>query len=126
MSSNEPLRLEKYGITANRYRELHYFCLRWHEYKQGSWQAEMIRGALSDIIEENYRGVRKFDLFFCLLESVTRKGYSYNYAYMRENIPCSKGEYQKLRRLFFVELDKKRDEKIKKAVKNERVCKKIL
>ena len=57
---------------------------------------------------------------------MTRKGYSYNYAYMRENIPCSKGEYQKLRRLFFVELDKKRDEKIKKAVKNERVCKKIL
>ena len=126
MSSNELLKLEKYGITDERQTELRAFCLQWRKYGQGSWQAEKIKGVLIDIIEENYRGVRKFDLFFCLLESVTRKGYSYDHAYMRKNIPCSKGEYQKLRRLFFIELDKRRDEEIEKAVKNEGVCKRIL
>lgn len=117
MSRNQGLRLEKFGISAIRYRELQCFCLRWKEYQVDEWQRALIQSTLEDVIEKHYKGVRRFDLYFCLLDSVTLTGYNYDFAYMRRDIPCSKGEYQKLRRLFFVELHKKRDKSARKPAK---------
>lgn len=126
MSRNEPLRLEKYGISRYRYRELQYFCLQYVEYDKKSWKRKLIVETLKSVIRKSYKGVRKYDLYHCLLRSVTQFRYNYDYAYMRENIPCSKAEYQKLRRLFFVDFNKKRYKKVKRRKKNERFRKKIL
>ena len=104
------LRLKEYNIGRNRYRELLYFSLQYKEYKgiSGKKKRRLIEEAVRASVEAVYRGSRTEDMRECLLKGVTREDITYEYLYMRLNVPCSRDMYWKMKRKYFSLLDKSR------------------
>lgn len=130
------LKLDKYNISAARYRELLYFCLQYDDRRQriddlrepqrspqdgqphgssvsdptaknGSIAAVLSRE--NEIIEQSAIEAGGGDLYRWLLEAVTNN-YSYNFMRMTENMPCGRNEFNEIRHKFFYVLDQKKSQ----------------
>ena len=107
------IKLDKFNISRNRYRELMYFCLQYHEkivalkhlkaapdnMKQLNKQKELERDILA--IEQ---AAITADEFLCdyILKSVTK-----NIPFELLCVPCCRSQFYKKRRIFFQLLNSK-------------------
>ena len=97
---------KSYKISKNEYRELKYFCLRYHEMKkyveeheQGCFDDDKYWLCLQDVIliDGVLEIVTDSDVIHnCLFKSVTE-----NIGYDRLNIPMGRQQFYELRRKFF-------------------------
>lgn len=127
------LRLDQYGITKNRQRELIWFCKQYPEWKKTLSNFTTLRGheltdmpkarkntspteelafkkiklqSKCELIEKTAKETSA-DLYPYLIMSVCEEA---NFTQLEEKkIPCSKACFYDLRRYFFVLLDKNRD-----------------
>lgn len=127
------LRLDKYGISKNRQRELIYLCKQYPEWKKTLSNFSMLKGheftdmpkttrntnpteeltfkriklqSKCELIEKTAKEVSA-DLYPYLIMSVCEE---ISFTQLEEKkIPCSKASFYDLRRYFFVLLDKNRD-----------------
>ena len=91
-------RLEKQGISRERYQELLHFSRQYLEIKQ---RGDADRHAWRvPVIEEAARAARE-DLFPYLLENVTT-----GRTYEQMNPPCGRNLFFEARKRYFVELDR--------------------
>jgi len=130
------LKLDKYNISPERYRELYYFCLQYNDRKtaleslrglhataqdgqpHGSGVSDptaqngmlaAVKSRENEIIEQSAIEAGGGDLYQWLFESVIYD-LKYNYLRMAEGIPCSKNEFDNIRRKFFYTLDQKKSQ----------------
>lgn len=128
------LRLDQYGISKNRQRELVWFCKQYPEWKKdlhhfttlkGHEITDMPKATKKDIspteelafkkmklqskceLIENTAKEASIDLYPYIIMSVCKE---VNFAQLQKNgIPCSQNSFYELRRYFFVLLDKNRN-----------------
>lgn len=135
MPNERPLNQIKYGISTNRFWELRSFCLQYNEWKDMlKYNVDTVksptitdmptgkgrtsdptatrgvdRALLSqkcDIIEQTARETDEV-LYPYIIKAVTNKGIGYNYLSAVMNIPCSHNTWYKVRRQFYILLNKK-------------------
>ena len=138
MANVRALNKDKYNISANRFRELYYFCLQYNEWKQklllkrnplkamqygervasstvNASQTENIAIECAELsrkceVVENVAKEADAEISQYILYAVTNKGVSYEYLHMRKGIPCGRDRYYMSRRKFYWLLDKRLDE----------------
>lgn len=128
------LKLDKYNISPQRYRELYYFCL---QYDQRRAQIENLRHKSSpppdgqprgngtgdptaraaiaaatkskenEIIEQSAIEAGG-DLYPWLFEAICYE-LKYNYLHTAKGMPCGRNEFDRIRHKFFYILDQKKD-----------------
>lgn len=83
------VRLEKIGISYDRYRELVHFCRQYDRLEEGA--RELIRRAAKQASEEYWE---------ILLKSICQGELPYRYL----DLPYSESQYKRIRRAFFQHL----------------------
>lgn len=132
MANVRALNKDKYRLSDYRFRELYYFCLQYHEWKQklndkrdplkgmqysgspssGISSPTEVRAIecaeLSNkcmMIEEAARSADP-ELYQYILFAVTHPNISFNYMKMQKKIPCERDRYYNSRRKFYFLLDR--------------------
>lgn len=134
MAVVRPLNEKKYGISENRFRELYYFCLQYHEWKdrlkfdlngikaisgggttkggaipKPTDQTGTLRAELSKKCEIIEQTAIEADpgIHEYILKAVTNEMITYHYLKTVMKIPCGRKMYYDRRRKFYWLLDKK-------------------
>lgn len=130
------LRLSKYNISKERYRELKYFCLQYPDWKKELTVADTVKAAVakddggnhgsavsdctSELAAKRIELQRKCSVVEAaavqaddfinqyIIEAVTGD-LSYTYLRTVRGIPCGKNQFYEARRKFFYNLSKMRD-----------------
>lgn len=129
-----PLNPNKYSISKNRFRELYYFCLQYHEwkdeleylrpeYRETRQNGQPMGSCISD--QTGTLGIRRAelskrcelieqtaieadpDIYQYIIKAVTNEGITFNYLRLIMGIPCGKKMYYDRRRRFYWILSKK-------------------
>lgn len=135
ISNVRALNYEKYNITNNRFRELYYWCLQYHEWKDElKYNTNTVRSIeITDMptshngsdatqklamrrahLEKNCKLIETCareadpDIYPYILKAVTEDGITYRYLYMVMGIPCGKKMYYARRRKFYWLLNQKK------------------
>ena len=133
MANVRTLNKDKYGISKNRFFELYYFCLQYHEWKQKLKEKQNpLRGTnysgmpssgsvghptessaiecaeLSNKCEAVEAAARAADpeLYEYIIYAVTNENITFKFLKMRKDIPCERDRYYNSRRKFYFYLDK--------------------
>lgn len=91
-----------YYISSQRFSELRYFCLQYHEFKNNDPYDKRVK-MIDKAAEEASDSLKDY-----ILLGVTND-YSYEYLRMSCNIPCARRVYYRHYRKFFWLLDQARD-----------------
>lgn len=135
MGNVRPLNRSKYGISKNRFKELYYWCLQYHEWRDElRYKADTVRSIeITDMpavhggsdptqqlavrraeLEQNCQMIEETameadpDIYQFLLKAVTNEDITYRYLKMIMGIPCGKKMYYDRRRKFYWLLDQKK------------------
>lgn len=136
MVKSRDLRLSKYNISKERYRELKYFCLQYPDWKKELTVADTVKAAVakddggthgsavsdctSELAAKRIELQRKCSVVEAaavqaddfinqyIIEAVTGD-LSYTYLRTVRGIPCGKNQFYEARRKFFYNLSKMRD-----------------
>lgn len=133
MANIRTLNKDKYKLSDYRFRELYYFCLQYHEWKQKlndkrnplkgmQYSGLPSSGGVSNLTEfraiecaelstkcamvEKAAQAADSELYQYILFAVTRPNISFNYLKMQKKIPCERDRYYNSRRKFYFLLDK--------------------
>ena len=132
MANVRALNKDKYSISNYRFRELHYFCLQYNEWKEKVRELqEALKGIqYSDMPHSNNPGDPTFDiatkcakysskcdviekaakiadpeLYSYIIYAVTNKDVTFNNLKARKDIPCERDRFYDRRRKFYFMLD---------------------
>lgn len=135
MGNVRPLNRSKYGISKNRFKELYYWCLQYHEWKDElRYKADTMRSIeITDMpavhggsdptqqlavrraeLEQNCQMIEQTvqeadpELYQYLLKAVTDENATYWYLSTIMGIPCSRNTYYERRRKFYWLLSQKK------------------
>ena len=136
MVKSRDLRLSKYNISKERYRELKYFCLQYPDWKKELTVADTVKAAVAkddggthgsavsdctrELAAKRIELQRKCSVVEAaavqaddfinqyIIEAVTGD-LSYTYLRTVRGIPCGKNQFYEARRKFFYNLSKMRD-----------------
>ncbi|MBK5261275.1 MAG: hypothetical protein JJE17_01730 [Peptostreptococcaceae bacterium] len=129
-----PISYKKYDVTENRFREIYYFCLQYHEWKEELKEnnntlgsrvlSYMPRGtpgnALEALVIKRARLIDKCELieqaaiqadpelYQYIIKAVTNLDITYNYLKTTMAIPCGKNVFYERRRKFYWILSQKK------------------
>lgn len=95
--SKRDLRLRKWEISDERYRELRYACLQYEQYRD--WPGErgsVRRAAIEEAARRAGAGLQR-----CIIRNVTE-----GVLYEEMPVPCGRRQFYAARRRFFAELDR--------------------
>jgi len=123
--------LKIYGLSTNRYRELKYFCLQYYEWKEqlrqlgcGISAYEVTGMPKSNTVAKPTESVAlkraELEKNISLIESAAKqaspimykeilKNVSQDIPYRYLNVPCCLKSFYKIRKEFFIILDKKKE-----------------
>lgn len=135
MGNVRPLNHSKYGISRNRFKELYYWCLQYHEWKDElKYKTDTVKSIeITDMpsmhgngdatqelavrrvqLEQNCKMIEQTvieadpELYQYLLKAVTDENVTYRYLKMVMGIPCGKKMYYDRRRKFYWLLSQKK------------------
>lgn len=133
MANVRALNKDKYAISNYRFRELYYFCLQYHEWKQklkekqnplqGTQYSGMpSSGSVGNPTEskgiecaelshkcaavESAARAADPELYEYIIYAVTNENITFKFLKMRKDIPCERDRYYNSRRKFYFILDK--------------------
>ena len=130
MSNKRDLKLEEFGISLSRYRELYYFCQQYHEKKEALQRCYNVKSKPISSISENTRMLTnsaeqqmektdKLSRDIGLIEQTAQEAVGGLYPFLLKNVtedityehmgvPCGRRQFYVMRRKFFCLLDQKK------------------
>lgn len=133
MANIRALNKDKYKISKYRFRELHYFCLQYDEWRAAIKAAQPLKGVqysgvpsssglpgnpTMTVAIENAEYARKIaaveaaamaadpELYEYIIYAATHEDITFNYLKNQKNIPCERDRYYNSRRKFYFQLDR--------------------
>lgn len=96
------VKIKEYGISREKYAELKYFCMQYHEKKREALNGNTLRQKDVEQIEQTALETDP-SLYPYILRSVT-EGIPYEYM----DVPCGRKQFYEARRIYFILLAEKR------------------
>lgn len=130
MSNKRDLKLEEFGISLSRYRELYYFCQQYHEKKEALQRCYSVKSKpissisgnahmLTNYAEQQMAQANKLSRDIGLIEQTAQEAVGGLYPFLLKNVtedityehmgvPCGRRQFYFMRRKFFCLLDRKK------------------